>query len=153
MRVDQRELGAVVIETRIRPADRLMATVALLAVATLVVVFAAVAVDATLFEHVLEVRLTVAVSALQSCVRVFQGELGFSMIEPNAAPRRSRVTILTGRAVCTGMHVVDAVATRTAPRCSGKLIVTVTVSTGNETVVSRQPVACQVMVKLDILPV
>lgn len=63
-----------------------MAVVALLAVASLMVVFATVAFDAALFEFVFKILPSMAVIALQSGMRVFQGKVGFSMIEPNAAP-------------------------------------------------------------------
>ncbi|MGI9233228.1 MAG: hypothetical protein ACR2RD_06315 [Woeseiaceae bacterium] len=63
------------------------------------------------------------------------------------------MTVLAGVTVRTGMYIVDRVATGTARRGGGELIVSMTVVAGNKTVVSRQTVAGQVMVKLDIFPV
>ena len=140
VRVDQGESRAIVIEGRIRPEERSMTVVALLTVSTLMLVFAAVAVDAAIFEHVFEVLSTMAVITLQSGVRIFQWKICFGMIESNAAPRRSRVAVLTSAAVRTGMYVIDCVTTCAARWSLGKQIVSVTVTTGHKTVISRQSI-------------
>lgn len=116
MRVDQRETRTVVIECRVRPEQGLMTRVALLAVATLVVVFAAVTVHAAILEYVFEVRLSVTVIALQSGVRVFEVKTGLGMIESDAAPRGGRMTVLACTAVGAGVHVIDCMAAGTARR-------------------------------------
>lgn len=87
VRAEQRELRAIVIECRVRPEDRSMTVVALLAVSTLMLVLAAMTVDAAIIKLILEVLLAVAVIALQSGMRVFQRKVGFGVIELNAAPR------------------------------------------------------------------
>jgi hypothetical protein len=63
-----------------------MAVVALLAVTTLMIIFAAVAVNATILKSILEVLLTVTVVALQPGMRIFERKVCFRMIKPNSAP-------------------------------------------------------------------
>jgi hypothetical protein len=153
MRVDQGELRAVVIETCLRPEYRSMTVVALLPISTLMLVFAEVAIDAAVFEHIFKVLPTMAVIALQSGVRIFQWKICLSMIEPNAAPRRRRMTVLARTAIRTDMHVIDCMATYTTCWGPGKHVVPVTITASHKTVIACQPKARQVMVKFGLQPV
>lgn len=116
MRLDEAESGLGVIECRFGPFGGPMASFALYAIATLVVVVDTVTVDAATGKCVFEIVAPVTVVALQPGVRIGERKTCRRMIESNAAPRRRGMTILARVTFATCMHVIDRVTARAAFR-------------------------------------
>lgn len=62
------------------------------------------------------------------------------------------MAVLAGVAVSTDMYVINRMTTGAGRRCIGERVVPVAVVTAYERVISRQPIACRIMIKLGVLP-
>lgn len=150
---DESKSGVRMIERGIGPGGRPVTGVALVAVAALMVIFAAVAIDAAAAPRVLEILSPMTVIALQSCVRIGQRKPRRRMIESNSAPRRGGMAVMAGIAFAARVHVVDSVTARAATRRRGKLVVTVTIAALDVDVSARKRVPGLLVVKIRLLPV
>lgn len=112
------------------------------------------AVDAAVFKIVFVVVAAMAVVATQAGMPVGQREAGLAqMIETYTAPRRGRVAVAAAGPFAAIVNIVDGVATSAGPRCCGKLIIDMTIGTGDIGMTAGQCVACRVMIEDAFAPV